>query len=194
MRGGSIIIWCLLLLQFLLGCGFASYREKVDIFQGSRVRSVLVLPFINYSGVVNADTEVNNIFVAEFKKHSPGRVLGRRDVDNYLKKRGLKKKPLFDRKMSLTIGRLFKVDAVIYGTILSYMSPAVKIGSDRYTSLSMNVRVIDVRSGRITKAYALSKDVTPSPFTGVKKKFQITLNDSISDIVSDILKGDENLK
>jgi len=188
MRGGSKIIWCVL-LQFMLACSFTSYEEKVDLFQGSPVRSVLVLPFINYSGVVNADTEVNNIFVAVFKKHRSGRVLGKREIDDYLRKKGLKKMPIFDRKMALTIGRIFKVDTVIYGTILSYMKLGTQMKSDGYTSLAMNVRVIDIKSGRIIKAYTLSKDITPTLFTNTKVKFQRVLNDSISNMVSDLLEG-----
>jgi hypothetical protein len=188
MRGGSKIVWCVPLLQLLLACGTTSYEEKVDLFHGSPVRSVLILPFINYSGVPDADTEVNNVFVAEFKKNSSGRVFGKKDLDNYLRKRGLKKRPIFDRKMALTLGRLFKVDSVIYGTILSYMKPVPK-SENVYTSLAMNVRVIDIKSGRIIKAYSLSKDITPSFWTSTRTKFQRTLNDSISHMVSDLLEG-----
>ncbi len=189
MTGGSKIIWCIPLLQFLFACGLTSYEEKTDFFRGSPVRSVLVLPFINYSGVVNADTEVNNIFVGEFKRFSSGRVLGGREVDNYLRQRGVKRSPIFDRKMALTFGRLFKVDTVIYGTILSYMKPGTQSGSDGYTALAMNVRVIDIKSGRIVKAYAISKDIMPSLFTNTKSKFQKILNKSVSDMVSDLLGG-----
>lgn len=161
----------------------------MDLFQGSPVRSVLILPFINYSGVVNADTEINNVFVTEFKKHRSGRVFGKREVDNYLRKRGLKKRPIFDRKMALTLGRLFKVDTVMYGTILSYMKPGSQMEPYGYTSIAMNVRAIDIKSGKIVKAYAISEDITPSLFTNTRLKFKKTLNDSISDMVSDLLEG-----
>lgn len=189
MRGRSKIIWCVPLLQFLLSCSYTSYEEKVDLFQGSPMRSVLILPFINYSGVVNADTEVNNVFVTEFKKHHFGRILGKREVDNYLRRRGLKRRPLFDRKMALTLGRLLKVDAVIYGTILSFMRPGTQSGQDAYTSLAMNIRVIDIKSGKIVKAYTISKDITPSLWTNTKSKFQRVLNNSVSGMVSDLLEG-----
>lgn len=164
----------------------------MDLFQGSPVRSVLILPFINYSGVVNADTEVNNLFVQEFKKYRSGRVLGKKEVVDYLRKRGLKKMPIFDRKMALTLGRLLKVDTVIYGTVLSYMKPGTQTGPDGYTSLAMNVRAIDIKSGKIVKAFTISKDITPSLFTNTSLKFKKTLNDSISNMVSDLLGGGES--
>ncbi len=189
MRGGSKIIWCMSLLQFLVACGLISYEERVEFFRGSPVRSVLVLPFVNYSGVQNADTEVNSVFVAEFKRFSSGRILGKREVDDYLRKRGFKKRPIFDRKTALILGRSFKVDTVIYGTILSYMKAGTQSGMDDYTSLAMNVRVIDIKSGRIVKAYAISKDIRPSLFTNTRSKFQKTLNKSVSDMVSDLLGG-----
>lgn len=189
MRGGVKTIWCAPLLLILFACGTISYEEKVEFFHGAPVRSVLVLPLVNYSGVKNAETEINNIFASELRRYNWVRTYGRKEVYDYLRKKGIKKSPAFDRKTAYTLGRLFRVDAVVYGTLLSYMRPDTVSGS---TYLSMNVRVIDVRNGRVTKAYTVSKEILPPLFSSIRKKFEKILNESISNMVADLLGGGES--
>lgn len=190
LRGNIKVVYLLQVLAFT-ACGYSSYTERVDFFQGAPIRSVLVLPFVNLSGVANAESELNFAFVSALNKHGWVRAYGKREVDGYLKKRGIKKKLTYDRNIARTLGKLFKVDAVIYGTLLAYMKPGAVVGPDGYTSFSMNVRVLDVRSGKLLKSYSVSKDVAPSLFSSLRNRFNSILNETVNDIVSDLIEGGE---
>jgi curli biogenesis system outer membrane secretion channel CsgG len=190
MQGRLKFLW---LIPFVLySCGGVNYEKRVNLSPLSSVRSILVVPFMNYSGVPASEKEVNMVFVDTIKRYGGIKVLGEQDVYKLLRQKGIKKKPVFDRKMAFTLGRIMKTDVVVYGIILSYMKSGTVMGPDGYASLAMNVRVLNVRNGQVVRAYAVSKDVSPSLFSSLQTRFQKILNESISSMVEDMLGGGEN--
>jgi len=190
MRGYSKITCFTFSLLVFGACVISPEERKASLSNRPVIRSVVVVPFINYSGAKNVELDVNGIFISTLRNYRWLKVIGKKDIDNYLRKRGIKKRLTYDRITALTLGKIFRADVVIYGSILSYYDRNTESREGKSPSLSMDVRVIDTRSGRTADAYTVSGIAYPNLFrSSVEDSFTAAINDAIHNITSDLIEG-----
>lgn len=90
-------------------------------FRATSIRRVMVMPFKNETGYRNIEGDVADIFILELQKMLKFEVVpSNREAEKLLGRTDLITNGVFNRADMARIGDRFKVDALIFGSILQY--------------------------------------------------------------------------
>ena len=175
----------------LFGCATSSrvyLNPQTDL---AYIKRIAVLPFENLTGEKYVGEKISQGFIAElliagdFEVVEPGEVAKIMSTTGY----GMVQVGP-EGGMHLDAGKLQKItgqlncQAVVIGAVTSY--EMVRVGSEQYPQISLNVRLVDGKTGTIIWMSTFTKRGGPGiPFIGFGEKY--TLSELTQDICKDIV-------
>jgi len=178
-RSGWIV--SLVLMFSLCGC-YANQRYLSGKEIHGKARYVAVLPLVNLTTYPNAGRIVGDLLSTELYALTPFRLMERTEMLETLKGGEEDLDTVLDKTVALRIGKRLGVDTVIYGSVSEYH---YKRGLDEAPVVGINVRMLDVESGKVL--WAESRSATggcPWPWgDSLNRLAQKVCHDMVSDMV-----------
>ncbi len=186
----------LLLLVFLFGCGATSRVFVHPNTDMGYIKRVAVIPFENLTNEKYVGEKVSQVFLSEmliakdFDIVEPGEVSkalqvaqvnGNGNGSAIFGPEGATNLDLI--KLQKITGQL-NCQALVIGSVTSY--EMVRVGSEQYPQISLNVRLVDGKTGTIIWMSSFTKRGGPGvPFIGFGEKY--TLSELTQDVCRNIV-------
>ncbi len=149
----SVFFGILPLLLFLNACAYEqNYIRGAEI--QSRARLVAVLPLVNLTAYPRAGRIVGDLLTTELYAMTDFQIMERTELLDRLRSDTEELDQVVDRTVARRIGRELDADAVIFGSVTEYR---YKRGLDESPVVGINIRMLDVASGRILWAGSRSE-------------------------------------
>ena len=187
------------ILVLMNGCGATSRVYVHPQTDMGYIKRVVVLPFANLSNEKYVGEKISQGFVAEmliagdFDVVEPGEVTKAiqavQSNGNSLAIFGSEGQINLDSVKMQKLTSLLNCQAVIIGTVTSY--EMIRVGSEQYPQISLNVRLVDGKTGTIVWMSSFTKRGGPGvPFIGFGEKYTLSeLSQAVCrDVVSAIHK------
>jgi curli biogenesis system outer membrane secretion channel CsgG len=190
-RKSVFLFGFLFCLVSLFCCGTTSrvyLNPQTDL---GYIKRIAVLPFENLTGEKYGGEKISQAFIAELLIAGDFDVVEPGEVAKIMLTNGngmVQVGP--EGGMHLDAGKLQKItgqlncQAVVIGAVTSY--EMVRVGSEQYPQISLNVRLVDGKTGTIIWMSTFTKRGGPGvPFIGFGEKY--TLSELTQDICKDIV-------
>lgn len=151
----SKIFMVLALFLVLTGCSkradVSSSLSKSDFkvlraSSGDEVRKIAVMPFSNFTGDKVAARVVASAYVTELYKNKRFVVEEPGNIRNFMLKEKINSLGDIELERAAFLGRQLKVDGIVIGSVDQF---TYSTGSTRYPIMSVSVRVVDPKTGKI---------------------------------------------
>jgi len=150
----KLIISILLLTLFgLFGCSYhQAYTRGTEI--QAKARRVALLPLVNLTSYPNAGRIVGDLLATELYALTNFQLLERTEMLQKLKGNEDDLDYVLEKVDAQKLGKMLGVDTVIYGSVSEYR---YKRGLDESPVVGINIRLLDVKTGRILWAASRSE-------------------------------------
>ncbi|KPA12184.1 lipoprotein [Candidatus Magnetomorum sp. HK-1] len=142
----SILLLILIYIFLFISC--ASYHQQFiekDVII-SQDRHVAVLPFFNLTAYPHAGRIVSDLILTELYAMTNFRLMDQTEVMSRLNTEDEDMESMMNRTMALKIGKMLKVNTVIYGSVTEFR---YKRSLNEVPVVSISIRLLDIKSKRI---------------------------------------------
>ncbi len=145
MKRNAILLFVLLVLPLLAACSYSrEYVRGEEIH--CQARHVAVLPLVNLTFYPHAGQIVGDLLATEFYASTDFLLMERTEMLEKLKKSEDDLDRVMDGAVALRVGKELGADTVVFGSVSEYR---YKRGLDEDPVVGVNVRLLDVKSGKI---------------------------------------------
>jgi len=120
------------------------YIQKDVIF--SKDRNIAVLPFYNLTAYPHAGRIVSDLVQTELYAQTDFQIMDQSEVISQLTKENDDIEMIMNQKKAITIGKMLKVDTVIYGSVTEFR---YKRNLNEVPVVSISIRLLDVNANRV---------------------------------------------
>lgn len=173
------------LLFMTTACSYEQqFVRKMDI--QSRARYAAVLPMVNLSTYPHAGRIVGDIFTTELYALSDFQLMESTAVLDSLLGDAVDLDEVLEKMVVLDVGKQLGVDTVIYGSVSEYR---YKRGLNEDPVVGINIRLLDVKSGKIL--WAGSKSKTGGCFWFCEDSLNRLAQQACNELVLEMMTYDE---
>lgn len=179
----------------MIGCGYSFTQSlKPDTGNLSEIKTVAVAPFGNLSTSDEAGDVVSEMLTQAVLGKGKYKVIRSAHLAMNLKEVFKQERLILDREQAVRIGRAFKADAVLYGTVTEYWyleERKYQPAPEREPAIGVNARLVDVRSGVVIGVASVSRTggVMVHPFTKDEKKMEKIARRVSREVVDELFTG-----
>ena len=179
----------------MIGCGYSFTQSlKPDTGNLSEIKTVAVAPFGNLSTSDEAGDVVSEMLTQADLGKGKYKVIRSSHLAMNLMEVFKQERLILDREQAVRIGRAFKADAVLYGTVTEYWhleERRYQPAPEREPAIGVNARLVDVRSGVVIGVASVSRTggVMVHPFTKDEKKMEKIARRVSREVVDELFTG-----
>ncbi len=175
----KVLFTVLLSIMILAGCSGTYVKDYVQP-QGiaSDARHVAVLPLVNLTTTPNAGRMVSDLLSTELYSSTKFNLLESTDMLKRVKGEDDDLEYVIEDIVAQKIGNKLGVDTVIYGSVSEYQ---YKRGVNQSPTVGINLKMIDVSSGKVLWASSSSK--SGGCFFGCTESLNSVAQESLAEMV-----------
>lgn len=175
----------------IVGCGYSLTQSlPTRPEEANAIKTVAVAPFGNFTSAEAAGIVVGKMVARALAETGKYQVVTSETVEKALKG-SYQGEYVLARDQARKIGKAFKADAIVYGTVSEYWHLPERMyqpAPEREPAIGVNARVVAVEGGMVIGAVSISRTggVFDSPFGSGEKKMR-KLTRRVSREIVDIL-------
>ena len=178
----------------VVGCGYSLTQSlPPGPEEAKAIKTVAVVPFGNFTSAEGAGSVVGAMVAKALAETGRYKVITSKTVEKALKD-SYRGEYVLARDQAQKIGKAFKADAIVYGTVSEYWylpERAYQPAPEREPAIGVNARVVDVKDGMVVAAVSISRTggVFDSPFSSSEKKMRKLTRRVSREIVDQLFPG-----